>query len=54
MVEGRWLDMACELSVGANRYTRVLARLVLKASGRDNIRFFGLEEEAVAWLKAES
>lgn len=36
--------------VGARRYTRVLASFVLRASGRDNVRFFDSEEEAVDWL----
>jgi hypothetical protein len=40
--------------LGASRYTRVLAGLVLKATRRDNIRFFDSETEALAWLKAES
>jgi hypothetical protein len=37
--------------VGANRYIRVLAGFVLKASRRDNIRFSDTEKEALAWLK---
>ena len=41
-------------TVGTGRYTRVLARFVLKATGRDNIGFFDTQEEAVAWLKGES
>jgi hypothetical protein len=41
-------------NVGAKRYNRVLAGFLLKATGRDNIRFFKLEEEALAWLKTES
>jgi hypothetical protein len=41
-------------AVGANRYTRVLGSFVLKATGRDNIHFFDSEEEAMAWLMAES
>jgi hypothetical protein len=36
---------------GANRYARVLTSFVLKAVGRDDIRMFDSEEEAVAWLK---
>ena len=40
--------------VGARRYSRLLATFVIKATGRDNIGFFDSEEEALAWLKAES
>jgi hypothetical protein len=40
--------------VGARRYGRVLVSFILKATGRDNVRFFDSEEEALAWLKAES
>jgi hypothetical protein len=39
--------------IGARRYTRVLVSFVLKASRQNNVRFFDLEQEAVAWLKAE-
>ncbi len=39
---------------GGRRYTRVMVGFLLKATGRDNIRFFDSEEEAVVWLKAES
>lgn len=39
---------------GADRYTRVLASFVLKATGRGNIHFTETEEEAVAWLKGET
>ena len=39
--------------VGANRYVRVLTAFILKATGRDNVRFFNTVEEAVAWLKGE-
>ncbi|MGC9395566.1 MAG: hypothetical protein ACP5J4_11995 [Anaerolineae bacterium] len=38
-------------TVGVDRYTRVLIGFVLKATGRDNIRFFETEEEALAWLQ---
>ncbi len=41
-------------NVRSGRYTRVLIGWVLKATGRDNLRFFDSEEEALAWLKAES
>ena len=41
-------------SVGAKRYSRVLGSFFLKATGRDNLRFFESEEEALVWLKAES
>ncbi len=37
--------------VGASRYSRVLTTFVLKATGRNNIRFFDTIEEAAAWLK---
>jgi hypothetical protein len=37
--------------LGASRYTRVVISFVLKTSGRDNVRFFDLEEEALTWLK---
>jgi hypothetical protein len=36
--------------VGTNRTTRVMATLILKATGRDNIRFFDEESDAVAWI----
>lgn len=39
--------------VGANRILRVLSLFILKASGRDNIRLFDDEKEALAWLKTE-
>lgn len=38
--------------LGSNRYLRVMAGFVLKAAGRDNVKFCDLEEEALAWLKA--
>jgi hypothetical protein len=37
--------------LGGNRFNRVMATIILKATGRQNIRFFDTEEEAVAWLK---
>ena len=40
--------------VGSRRYGRLLGTFIVKATGRDNIRFFDSEEEALAWLKAES
>ena len=40
--------------LGARRYSRLLATFIAKATGRDNIGFFDSEEEALAWLKAES
>ena len=40
--------------VKARRYSRLLATFVIKATGRDDICFFDSEEEALAWLKAES
>jgi hypothetical protein len=41
-------------TIGLDRYTRVLAGFVLKATGRNNIRFFDTEEEALAWLKEKT
>jgi hypothetical protein len=38
-------------TVGVDRYTRVLVGFILKATGRDNIRFFETEEKALAWLR---
>jgi hypothetical protein len=38
-------------TIGMDRYTRVLVGFVLKATGRDNIRLFEREEEALAWLR---
>lgn len=38
---------------GSSRYARVLTSFILKATGRDHIRLFNAEDEAVAWLKAE-
>jgi len=38
--------------LGMGRYVRLMASFVNKAVGRDNIRFFGSEEKAIAWLKA--
>ena len=39
-------------TVGLDRYLRVLVGFVLKATGRNNIRFFDSEELAVVWLKS--
>jgi hypothetical protein len=39
--------------LGTGRYIRVVAGFINKAAGRDNIRFFDSEQEAVDWLKAE-
>jgi len=36
---------------GSNRFVRVMATFMIKASGRDNIRFFETETEALAWLQ---
>jgi hypothetical protein len=38
--------------LGSSRYQRVLATFIDKAVGRDNIRFFDTEAEALAWLKS--
>ena len=37
--------------LGTRRYLQVLGQFILKATRRDNIRFFTLEQEAVAWLE---
>ena len=37
--------------VGASRYVRVLTGFVFKAVGRENIRLFASEEDALVWLK---
>lgn len=37
--------------VGANRYLRVVAGFVMKATGAQNMRIFDSEEDALAWLK---
>ena len=37
--------------VGGSRYVRVLTSFVLKAVGRDDIRSFESEGEALVWLK---
>ncbi len=38
-------------TVTLDRYTRVLVGFILKATGRNNIRFFDAEEKALAWLQ---
>jgi len=38
--------------LGLSRYVRVSVGFVNRATGRDNVRLFGSEEEALAWLKA--
>lgn len=38
-------------TLGVDRYARVLIGFMLKATGRDNIRFFDTEEQALAWLR---
>lgn len=37
--------------VGASRYVRVLAGFVMKATGREDIRLFAAEKDALAWLE---
>jgi hypothetical protein len=37
--------------LGLSPYVRVIVMLVNKALGKENVRFFGTEEEALAWLK---
>ena len=38
-------------TLGVDRYARVLIGFMLKATGRDNIRFFDTEDQALAWLR---
>jgi len=38
--------------IGARPYTRVLLSFLIKASGRENMRLFGTEPEALAWLQS--
>lgn len=57
-VRKMFADLNCDrrlgksATIGLDRYTRVLVAFVLKATGRDNIRFFDTEEQALAWLHA--
>ncbi len=39
--------------IGVNRFLKVIARFIIVASGKDNIRFFDVPDEgdAIAWLK---
>lgn len=37
--------------LGFARYLKVFVMLMTKATGRDNIRFFDSEDEAMTWLK---
>ncbi len=39
-------------TVGVDRYMRVLVGFILKATRRDNIRFFDSEELALVWLQS--
>lgn len=39
--------------LGGNRFNRVMTNIILKATGRENIRFFDNEKEALIWLKEE-
>lgn len=39
--------------VGINRALKVMATFIVKASGRNNIRFFDTEAEALDWLEKE-
>jgi hypothetical protein len=41
----------CAVVGGIERYSRVMAGLINRAVGRNNIRFFQSEEKAIAWLK---
>jgi hypothetical protein len=38
---------------GVSRTLKVLGVFIIKASGRDNIRFFDTESDGLAWLKQE-
>lgn len=40
--------------VGANRFNRVIATIILKATGKENIRFFDTEAEGIAWLNEKN
>ena len=35
-----------------SRFNRVVATFIMKATGRDNIRFFESQADALAWLKS--
>ncbi len=37
--------------VNINRFNRVMAIFIMKATGRNNICFFDTDEEALVWLK---
>ncbi len=37
--------------VGGSRYVRVLVGFVMKATGKKDMRLFGTEDEALAWLQ---
>lgn len=37
--------------IGADRTTRVLMHIVLRASNRENIKLFDTEEDAIKWIK---
>lgn len=38
--------------INADRFTRIVATFLMKATGReDSVRFFTAEDEALAWLK---
>jgi hypothetical protein len=37
--------------IGSNPFIKVLATFILKASNRNNIRFFNGEGEAIEWIK---
>ena len=40
--------------IDAPRRARVLSKFILKATKRDNIQFFGDEEEALSWIKSHT
>jgi hypothetical protein len=39
--------------VGMRTLTRVIVSFLVRASGADNARFFGAEDEALRWLKGD-
>jgi hypothetical protein len=39
--------------VGLGRYMRIAVSFINKAAGREHIRFFESEEQALAWLKSD-
>jgi hypothetical protein len=50
---GRDLRLGKNAVLGVGRYARLMANFINKAAGRDNIRFFDSEQEALVWLNTE-